>query len=303
MATDEAILKLDLPGVKFVRRGKVRDIFDLGEHLLIVATDRISAFDVVMTQGIPGKGRVLTALSEFWFDRVGSVTKHHLVTTDVAKMPLPESARAHAATLRGRSMLVTKATVFPVECIVRGYLFGSAWKDYRTTGAVCGQKLPAGLVEGSRFPQPIFTPSTKAETGHDENISFEEVVKLIGAKDADELRRRSVAVYSSAAEYADTRGIIVADTKFEWGRNEKTGEMLLVDEILSPDSSRFWMKSQYAAGGSQLSLDKQIVRDWLEKSGWNKTPPPPDLPDDLIRRIIEAYRSAYQQITGKTLSN
>jgi len=298
-ATDDAVLQVDIPGLSFVRRGKVRDIFDVGEHLIIVATDRISAFDVVMKQGIPGKGRVLTALSEFWFGKISRVTRHHLVTTDVDKMP--EAARRHAKLLRGRAMLVTMANVFPIECIVRGYLFGSAWKEYKATGAVCGLKLAPGLTEGARLPEPIFTPSTKAETGHDENITFEEVVKTIGKSDAEELRRRSIAVYEEAAAYADARGIIIADTKFEWGRERKSGEILLVDEIFSPDSSRFWIKSKYQAGGAQLSLDKQIVRDWLEKSGWNKTPPPPDLPDDLIRKITEAYRSAYERITGSPL--
>ena len=279
-----------------VRRGKVRDVYDLGDRLLIVATDRISAYDVIMPTPIPDKGRLLTGLSLWWFDFLADITPNHLITADVAKMP--PATKAHADILRGRSMLCRKAKVFPVECVVRGYLAGSGWKEYQARGTVCGVKLPAGLKQCSPLPEPIFTPSTKAEAGHDENISFEQSCDAIGREAATTLRDRSIAVYKKAAEYARTRGIIIADTKFEWGSAD--GRIILVDEVLTPDSSRFWPADGYEPGHDQPSFDKQFLRNWLDTlKDWNRTPPGPVLPADIVAGTRAKYVEAYEQMTGK----
>ena len=276
-------------------RGKVRDIFDLGDVLLIVATDRLSAFDVVLPDPVPYKGEVLTKISLFWFDHLADAVSNHLISAEVED--LPEAYAAYAEALRGRFMLVRKAEVFPVECIVRGYLAGSGLKEYRAHGTVCGQALPPGLVESQQLPEPIFTPSTKAAIGdHDENISFEQMVEIVGAEHAARLRAVSLELYSRAAAHARTRGIIIADTKFEFGLID--GEIALIDEVLTPDSSRFWPVEGYAPGGAQPSYDKQFVRDWLEASGWDKTPPAPSLPEDIITITAEKYIEAYEAITG-----
>jgi phosphoribosylaminoimidazole-succinocarboxamide synthase len=287
-----AVLKTNLEGIN-VRRGKVRDVFDLGDALLIVATDRISAFDWVMPNGIPDKGRVLTQLSLFWFDLLDE--PNHFITDDPSRMDLPFDASGQG--LEGRSMLVRKASVVPMECVVRGYLSGSGWKEYKKDGSVCGIRLPAGLTESARLPEPIFTPATKAETGHDENISFAQMVDAVGRETAEELRRRSIQVYSRAADYAAERGIILADTKFEWGRFD--GELILIDEVLTPDSSRFWPRNEYQPGRGQPSFDKQFVRDWLETTGWDKNSAPPALPQDVVDRTRMKYIDAYERITGK----
>jgi phosphoribosylaminoimidazole-succinocarboxamide synthase len=288
-----------LPGVKLFSRGKVRDVYEVaGDRLLIVATDRLSAFDVVMTEGIPDKGRVLTELSCFWFQFFRDVVPSHFVTADVGDYP-PE-LRSHLDQLDGRSMLVEKAQPFPIECVARGYLAGSGWKDYRATGAVCGVKLPAGLTESAKLNEPIFTPATKAQTGHDENISWEEAVAVVGRAAAEKLRDQTLDLYLRAREYADSRGIIIADTKFEWGvRGDKT---ILIDEVLTPDSSRFWPKEGYQPGKSQPSFDKQFVRDYLESTRWNKQPPPPLLPLEVVEKTSEKYREAYRLLTGQTLN-
>ncbi len=291
------VTQTQLEGLTLHSRGKVRDMYDLGENLLVVTTDRLSAFDVVLPDGIPYKGKVLTALSEFWFRLLERITPHHLLTTNVDEMPA--EVRRHRDILAGRSMLVRKAEVFPVECVVRGYLSGSGWKDYKATGAVCGNRLPAGLRESDRLPQLIFTPATKATTGHDENIDFGRMASIVGAVAAEELRARSLAVYTAAAEHALTRGIIIADTKFEWGR--AGGGTILVDEVLTPDSSRFWPKDGYAPGKGQPSFDKQFVRDWLETQAWDKKPPAPRLPREVAERTSEKYLEAYRRITGKEL--
>jgi phosphoribosylaminoimidazole-succinocarboxamide synthase len=278
-------------------QGKVRDLYDLGDKLLLVASDRLSAFDVVLPEPIPFKGEVLTKLSLFWFDLLADVVPNHLLSADVADLPV-EFAPA-AEYLAGRFMLVKKATVFPVECIVRGYLAGSGLKEYQQEGTVCGIPLPAGLVESSQLPEPIFTPSTKAEIGlHDENISFERAAEIIGADAAATLRDKSLAVYSAARDHAASRGIIIADTKFEFGSVD--GVITLVDEVLTPDSSRFWPADTYEPGKSQPSFDKQPVRDWLEASGWDKTPPPPALPADVVQATSARYIQAYELITGST---
>jgi len=278
-------------------QGKVRDLYDLGDKLLLVASDRISAFDFVLPDTIPYKGEVLTKLSLFWFELLGDVVDNHLLSADVAD--LPERFAPHAQWLRGRFMLVRKASVYPVECIVRGYLAGSGWKEYREAGTVCGIPLPEGLRESSRLDDPIFTPSTKAEIGdHDENISFDRMVDVVGPRIAEELRDTSVAVYGKAREHAASRGIIIADTKFEFG--EIDGRVTLVDEVLTPDSSRFWPADTYAPGGGQPSFDKQFVRDWLESSGWDKRPPAPSLPADVIEATSAKYIQAYELITGRT---
>jgi phosphoribosylaminoimidazole-succinocarboxamide synthase len=276
-------------------RGKVRDIFDLGDVLLIVATDRLSAFDVVLPDPVPYKGEVLTKISLFWFDHLADAVSNHLISAEVED--LPEAYAAYAEALRGRFMLVRKAEVFPVECIVRGYLAGSGLKEYRAHGTVCGQALPPGLVESQQLPEPIFTPSTKAAIGdHAANISFEQMVEIVGAEHAARLRAVSLELYSRAAAHARTRGIIIADTKFEFGLID--GEIALIDEVLTPDSSRFWPVEGYAPGGAQPSYDKQFVRDWLEARGWDKTPPAPPLPEDIITITAEKYIEAYEAITG-----
>jgi phosphoribosylaminoimidazole-succinocarboxamide synthase len=285
--------RLPLP----VRRGKVRDVYDLGDCLLLVATDRISAFDWVMPNGIPDKGRVLTQLSAWWFDILRE--PNHILTTDVEAMQLP--AGIDRRPLAGRSMLVKKASVVPIECVVRGYLSGSGWKEYQKSGTVCGLKLPAGLRESDRLPEPIFTPATKAESGHDENISFEQMVAAVGKPTSEELRRRSLDVYARGAARAQERGLIIADTKFEWGRvGGADGELILIDEVLTPDSSRFWPADQYSPGKGQPSYDKQFVRDWLEQSGWDKNSKPPALPDEVVARTRGKYVEAYERLTGKT---
>jgi phosphoribosylaminoimidazole-succinocarboxamide synthase len=278
-------------------RGKVRDLYDLGDRLLLVASDRLSAFDVVLGDPIPFKGEVLTKLSLFWFELLSGVTGNHLISADVAD--LPEQFKPHADYLAGRFMLVKKATVFPIECIVRGYLAGSGLKEYQRAGTVCGIRLPAGLVESSRLDGPLFTPSTKAEIGdHDENISFERMADLVGEGPATELRDMSLAIYSAARDHAASRGIIIADTKFEFGLIGD--KVTLVDEVLTPDSSRFWPASSYSPGKSQPSFDKQFVRDWLEKSGWDKKAPAPKLPPGVIQATSEKYIQAYELITGRT---
>jgi len=287
---------VQLPELKPDTQGKVRDIFDLGGELLIVATDRISAFDVVLPDPVPYKGEVLTRTSLFWFDLLCDIVPNHLISAEV--IDLPEEYAAHADALAGRFMLVRKAEVFPIECIVRGYLAGSGWKEYRERGTVCGQALPAGMLESQKLPEPIFTPSTKAVIGdHDENISFERMVEIVGPEHATQLRDISLALYKRAAEHAALRGIIIADTKFEFGLID--GEIALVDECLTPDSSRFWPADSYEPGHGQPSFDKQFVRDWLEASGWDKTPPPPEIPEDVLTITAEKYVEAYEMITDE----
>ena len=279
-----------------VRRGKVRDIYNLGDQLLLVATDRISAFDWVLPTGIPDKGRVLTQCSVFWFDWLRE--PNHLITADVRAMDLPEEIDREP--LEGRSMLVRKTEVVPIECVVRGYLSGSGWREYQEDGAVCGVKLPPGLRESDQLPEPIFTPATKAEEGHDENISFPRMCDTVGADVAEELRRRSIEIYRRGAEYASSRGILIADTKFEWGRVDD--ELILIDEVLTPDSSRFWPADQFAPGGPQPSFDKQFVRDWLTTSGWDKNSSPPALPDDVVTKTRAKYIEAYEHLTGRAFA-
>ncbi len=292
------LLETNLPGVKLFSRGKVRDVYELGDKLLVVASDRLSAFDVVMREGIPDKGRVLTQLSCFWFNFIKGEIPHHFVTAQVAEYP--RELHPFADQLEGRSMLVEKAQPFPIECVVRGYLAGSGWKEYRASRSVCGIKLPAGLQESSRLDNPIFTPSTKAQTGHDENITWEETVARIGAEAAEKLRDLSLKLYRKGREYGESRGIIIADTKFEWGL--KDGQIILIDEVLTPDSSRFWPQHDYAPGKAQPSFDKQYVRDYLESLHWNKQPPPPPLPPEVVEKTSEKYREAFRLMTGASLS-
>jgi len=294
MSSSSALLQTDLPGIKLLNRGKVRDIYDLGDTLLIVATDRISAFDFILASGIPDKGRVLTRMSKFWFTFTAGITKNHLITTDVQKMG--HGLEKHAGQLDGRSMLVKKTKVLPVECVVRGYLAGSGWKDYQAGGSLSGIKLPPGLKQADRLPEPIFTPSTKAESGHDEAITQAEVEKIVGKPAADCIRDRSIHVYTTAARYALGRGIIIADTKFEWGIDGS--DIILIDEVLTPDSSRFWDLDGYEPGASPMSFDKQFVRDWLESSGWNKQPPAPALPPEIIEKTRAKYLEALKRLTG-----
>jgi len=295
---DSVLLQTDFPDLPLHASGKVRDVYNIGDQqLLFVATDRISAFDYILATGIPHKGRVLSQMSLFWFDFLADVVPSHLITADVDQYPA--SARKYADQLRGRSMLVQRAEMFPVECVVRGYISGSAWKEYKATGKVCGIALPVGLQESDAFPEPIFTPSTKATTGHDENISFDQVCDLVGVETASTLRDLTLRVYKKAAAYARSRGIIIADTKFEFGRTAKG--ITLADEVLTPDSSRFWPADKYAPGRSQESYDKQYVRDYLEQIHWNKQPPAPALPPDVARRTSEKYLEAYFQLTGHRL--
>ena len=286
----------ELPGLRLRGRGKVRDIYDLGDRLLIVATDRLSAFDVVLPTPIPDKGRVLTQLSLFWFEKLADVAPHHVLT---AKNFGGELA-PYAATLEGRAMVVRRTEPVPIECVVRGYISGSGWKDYQRTGGICGIALPKGLRESDRLPEPIFTPSTKATTGHDENISFEETISRIGRAMAERLREVSLELYCRAAEHAAARGIIIADTKFEFGL--LGNELIWIDEALTPDSSRFWPADQYAPGRAQASFDKQYVRDYLERIGWNKQSPAPVLPPGIVAATADKYREAYQRITGQPLN-
>jgi phosphoribosylaminoimidazole-succinocarboxamide synthase len=293
-----AVVQTDLAGLTLRGRGKVRDIYDLGEHYLIVASDRLSAFDVVLPTPIPNKGKVLTQMSEFWFEHLGDVVPNHLITTRL--QDFPSEVQRHREQVQGRSMLVRKATVFPVECVVRGYLAGSGLKDYQKTGAVCGIRLPAGLRESDRLPEPIFTPATKAEVGlHDENISEAEAGRLIGVDTIQRLKALSLEIYGRAADFAAGRGIIVCDTKFEFGLVD--GRITLVDEVLTPDSSRFWPADQYSPGKPQPSYDKQFVRDYLEQIGFNKQPPGPALPADVVRATSAKYVEALTQLTGRPL--
>jgi phosphoribosylaminoimidazole-succinocarboxamide synthase len=295
---DPVLLQTDFPDLQLHTSGKVRDVYSIGDQqLLFIATDRISAFDYILATGIPHKGRVLSQISLFWFDFLADVVPNHLITSDVDQYPQP--VRKYADQLRGRSMLVQRAQMFPVECVVRGYISGSAWKEYKATGKVSGIALPAGLRESDAFPEPIFTPSTKATTGHDENISFDQMCAMVGTETASHLRDLTLRVYKKAATYARQRGIIIADTKFEFGRTAKG--ITLADEVLTPDSSRFWPADKYAPGRSQESYDKQYVRDYLEQIHWNKQPPAPALPDDVARRTSEKYLEAYFQLTGHRL--
>ena len=295
--SNEPLLNLDLPGIKKLKSGKVREIFDLGDAFLLVATDRISAFDCIMPNGIPRKGEVLTQLSHFWFERFASLIPNHLLAR--AADPLPASLKPFASQVSRRSMIVKKAAPLAIECVVRGYLAGSGWKEYRQSQTVCGIKLPAGLQESSELPEPIFTPSTKAESGHDENISFAEAAKVAGPEIAEQARAASLKIYSEARAYARQRGIIIADTKFEFGMFE--GKLILIDEVLTPDSSRLWPADQYQPGRSQPSYDKQFVRDYLETLDWDKTPPAPALPADVVAKTQAKYFEAYERITGHAL--
>ena len=295
---DPVLLQTDIPGLKLHASGKVRDVYYVDdEHLLFVATDRISAFDYILATGIPHKGRVLTQISMFWFDFLSDIVPNHVITADVQRYP--ESVRKYSDQLTGRSMLVQRAEMFPVECVVRGYISGSAWKEYKATGKVCGIELPAGLKESDAFPEPIFTPATKAVSGHDENISFEQMTRIVGEEAATQLRDITLKIYRKAAVYARQRGIIIADTKFEFGRTAKG--ITLADEVLTPDSSRFWPADKYAPGRSQESYDKQYVRDYLEQIRWNKQPPAPALPTEVAQRTSEKYLEAYFQLTGHKL--
>jgi len=295
---DSVLLQTDFPELKLHASGKVRDVYNLDEdRLLFVATDRISAFDYVLATGIPHKGRVLTQISLFWFDFLREVVPNHLLTADVSQYPA--LLQKYADQLRGRSMIVTRAEMFPVECVVRGYISGSAWKEYKATGRVCGIELPQGLRESDRLPEPIFTPSTKATSGHDENISFAEMSKLVGPELSAQLRDLTLSVYVKAADYARKKGIIIADTKFEFGRTARG--ITLADEVLTPDSSRFWPADKYAPGRAQASFDKQYVRDYLEEIQWNKRPPAPALPAEVAQKTSEKYVEAYHQLTGLDL--
>lgn len=293
------VIETHLETLGLKRQGKVRDIYDLGDQLLLIATDRISAFDVILPDGIPGKGYVLTQLSRFWFDwlwKNGDLVAHHLISTDIERFP--EACRRFKDVLSGRSMLVRKVNPLPVECIVRGYLSGSGWKEYQKTRTVCKQPLPSGLKESDRLPEPIFTPSTKATKGHDVNISFDEMVKRVGEKTAHQARTASLKIYQKAAAYAEGHGIIIADTKLEFGLDPHTGQLVVIDEILTPDSSRFWPKDGYTPGGPQPSFDKQFVRDYLDSIQWDKKPPAPHLPEEVIRKTSEKYFQALRKLTG-----
>jgi phosphoribosylaminoimidazole-succinocarboxamide synthase len=296
-AQSRILLQTDFPELTLHARGKVRDLYSLNGQLLFVATDRISAFDYVLATGIPEKGRVLTQLSLFWFDFLKDVVKNHLVTASVEQYPAP--LKKYANDLRGRSMLVTKAQMIDIECVARGYLSGSGWKEYQQTGAVCGIKLPSGLKESDKLPEPIFTPATKALTGHDENISIEEMAKRTGKEMAEKLRDLTLKIYKTAADYAAGRGIIIADTKFEFGQTSQG--LILADEVLTPDSSRFWPADKYQPGKAQESFDKQFVRDYLEAIKWNKQPPAPSLPEDVARKTSEKYIEAYRILAGREL--
>jgi phosphoribosylaminoimidazole-succinocarboxamide synthase len=291
------LTQTNLLGVRLRARGKVRDIYEVGDHLLLVTTDRISAFDYILPTGIPRKGEVLNRISLFWFDFLRDTVDNHLITADVDRYPA--ELQAFSDQLRGRSVLVHRADMIQVECVARGYLSGSGWKEYQETGSVCGIPLPDGLVESSRLPEPIFTPATKADTGHDINISFAQTASVIGDELAGRLRDLTLGIYTKAAAYAETRGILIADTKFEFGFLD--GRLVLADEVLTPDSSRFWPKDQYSPGGAQPSYDKQFVRDHLEAIHWNKQPPAPVLPDDVARKTSEKYQEAFRLLTGSSL--
>ena len=300
---NEAIVETRLEGLTPLRQGKVRDLYEVGDHLLVVATDRISAFDYILASGIPDKGAVLNQLSAFWFGLMADIVPHHMIATDPADYPEP--ARRHADLLRGRSMLVRRARPLAIECVVRGYLSGSGWKEYQKSGAVCGIELPTGLRESDRLPQPIFTPSTKAESGHDVNITEADAASLVGTDVIRDLRDLSLEVYRRGAAHAERLGIIVADTKFEFGLVDIPGtapSLMLIDEVLTPDSSRFWPADRYAPGGPQPSYDKQYVRDYLEQIGWNKQPPAPALPPDVVAKTREKYVEAFRRLTGRELA-
>jgi phosphoribosylaminoimidazole-succinocarboxamide synthase len=293
-----ALTTTNLPSVERVASGKVRDVYRAGNDLLIIATDRISAFDCILPQGIPGKGRVLTQMSLFWFDYLRDIVPNHVITADVDAYPA--ELLPYRDQLEGRSMLVKRCRMEPIECVARGYISGSGWKDYQASGAICGIPLPAGLHESGKLPQPMFTPATKAQSGHDENISFEAAEQIVGSRTAALLRDLTLRIYSMAAEYAESRGIILADTKFEFGWSA-AGDLLLADEVLTPDSSRFWLRDEYAPGGPQKSFDKQFVRDYLETLGWNKQPPAPSLPREVIDKTAEKYQDALTRLTGGAL--
>ena len=299
---NEPILRLDLPRIKKIKSGKVREIFDLGDALLLVATDRISAFDVIMPNGIPRKGEVLTQISHFWFEKFASLVPNHLLRRANEPLGVPALASlpaAQLADLQRRSMVVKKAKPLAIECIVRGYLSGSGWKEYKKSQTVCGIKLPGGLTESAELPEPIFTPSTKAEAGHDENISFAQAQKIVGNELAMQVRDLSLKIYRAGRDYARQRGIIIADTKFEFGLSD--GKLILIDEVMTPDSSRFWPADQYQPGRGQPSFDKQFVRDYLETLDWDKTPPGPKLPEDVVAKTSAKYLEAYERLTGEKL--
>jgi len=292
------VVYTNIPDVPLLHRGKVRDIYDLGDNLLIVATDRISAFDVVLPTPIPDKGKILTKLTLFWLNFLKDIVENHLITANIDEYP--EVLKKHREVLEGRSMIVKKAKVFPVECIVRGYITGSAMKEYLKTGMVCGIPLPPGLKEADKLPEPIFTPSTKAELGsHDVNITFEEMVKIVGKETAEVLKELSLKLYKTASSYAEERGIIIADTKFEFGLHD--GKVILVDEVLTPDSSRFWPKESYEPGKPQISFDKQYIRDWLKNTGWKEGTPPPEIPPEVVEKTREKYLLALKVLTGEEL--
>jgi phosphoribosylaminoimidazole-succinocarboxamide synthase len=293
----QAVFETNFPSLKLLKRGKVRDIYDLGEHLLIVATDRLSAFDVILPQPIPAKGKVLTQISNYWFGVMSETMPNHLVLTDVAEFP--GECKPYAGDLAGRSVVVRKAKPLPVECIVRGYLSGSGWNEYRKSGTVCGIRLPAGLVDSSKLPEQIFTPSTKADVGHDENITFESAVSIVGREVAEKVLDASLMLYRRACEIAEPKGIIIADTKMEFGLID--GKLILIDELLTPDSSRFWPKASYRPGMAQQSFDKQFVRDYLLSINFNKRPPAPALPEEVIRKTSDLYKEALRILTGKQL--
>ena len=291
-----AVTQTDLPGIPLFRRGKVRDVYDLGEHLLLVATDRISAFDVIMPNGIPDKGRILTQMSLFWFDLTRDIVENHLVARKVEDFP--SQLQKYSEILEGRSLIVKKADSYPIECVARGYLAGGGWSDYQKDGAICGIELPEGLQLAQRLPETIFTPATKADTGHDENIPFDKAAEVIGIETVTRLRELTLALYEKARIHAQEKGIIIADTKFEFGHID--GKIILIDEILTPDSSRFWPAASYEVGTSPLSFDKQYVRDYLETLVWDKTPPAPELPEEVVMNTREKYLEAYELLTGKT---
>ena len=294
----EVVLKTDIKGLTLKGRGKVRDIYDLGDKLLIIATDRISAFDYIMPNGIPDKGRILNGLSLFWFTYTQDIIKNHVITADVKEYP--SELKPYFDMLRDRSMIVKKAKPFAAECVVRGYLSGSGWKEYKETGKICGIGIKPGLVESDKLPEPVFTPSTKAAAGHDENVDLKRFEEIVGKKYASAIIEKTIAIYKKAYEYAYTKGIIISDTKFEFGLTGND-ELIIIDEMLTPDSSRFWSMADYKPGGPQKSFDKQFLRDWLESINWNKKPPTPFLPDDIVKKTREKYLEAYTRITGKSL--
>ena len=294
---NEPLLDIDLPGIKLFKKGKVRNVFDLGDSLLLVASDRISAFDAVMPNGIPDKGAILNQISLFWFDFTKNIIKNHIIESDVDKYPA--ILKPYRDKLAKRSVIGKKAELIPIECVVRGYLSGSGWKDYQKSQSICGIKLPAGLRESEKLPEPIFTPTTKEESGHDLNVTMDEVVDRVGAKTAKTIKEKTIAVYRACADYADKRGIIIADTKFEFGFVD--GEIIIIDEMLTPDSSRFWPKDRYKVGQSQPSYDKQFVRDYLESIKWDKEPPAPPLPPEIVEKTREKYLEAFKRLTGRNM--